>query len=68
MESELVLLLLTQIFIDVINKIIYRGLKLLITNILARLMENDQAKIMDFDDFFKEIEKIHRKKVLVYII
>lgn len=40
-----------------------RGLKLLITNILAGLMENDLSKIMDFDDFFKEIEKINRKKV-----
>ena len=40
-----------------------RGLKLLITNILAGLMENDLSKIMDFDDFFKEIEKVNRKKV-----
>lgn len=38
---------------------------MLITNILAGLMENDLAKIMDFDDFFKEIERIHRKKVCV---
>ena len=41
---------------------------MLITNILAGLMENDLAKIMDFDYFFKEIEKIHKKKVLAYII
>ena len=36
---------------------------MLITNILAGLMEYDLGKIMDFDDFFKEIEKISRKKV-----
>ena len=51
-----------------IGDVLYRGLKLLITNILAGLMENDLAKIMDFDDFFKEIEKIHRKKVLAYTL
>ncbi|ORU90922.1 MAG: hypothetical protein A6F71_08235 [Cycloclasticus sp. symbiont of Poecilosclerida sp. M] len=29
---------------------------MLITSILAGLMENDLSKIMDFDDFFNEIE------------
>jgi len=26
-------------------------------------MENDLNKIMEFNEFFKEIERIHRKKV-----
>jgi len=41
----------------------HRGLSKLITAILGGLMENDLNKIMEFNEFFKEIERIHRKKV-----
>lgn len=40
------------------------GLKLLIHKVLAGLMENDIHKMMSFDDFFRAIEKIHRKRVI----
>ncbi len=40
-----------------------RGLSELMTAILGGLMENDLNSIMEFDDFFREIEKVHRKKV-----
>ena len=45
-------------------------MKLLITPLLSGLLENDFNKMTEFDDFFKEIEKINRKKVihcLVYV-
>ena len=48
----------------------YSGMKLLITPLLSGLLENDFNKMTEFDDFFKEIEKINRKKVthcLVYV-
>jgi hypothetical protein len=41
------------------------GMKLLITPLLSGLLENDFNKMTEFDDFFKEIEKINRKKVLL---
>ena len=40
------------------------GMKLLITPLLSGLLENDFNKMTEFDDFFKEIEKINRKKVI----
>jgi len=41
-----------------------QGLKQLITPVLAGLMENELSKMSDFDDFFKCIEEINRKKVI----
>ena len=41
------------------------GMKLLITPLLSGLLENDFNKMTEFDDFFKEIEKINRKKVMI---
>ena len=43
-------------------------MKLLITPLLSGLLENDFNKMTEFDDFFKEIEKINRKKVITIII
>ena len=40
-----------------------RGLCELMTAILGGLMENNLKKIIEFDDLFREIERIHRKKV-----
>ena len=40
-----------------------RGLKQLITPVLAGLMENELSKMFEFDDFFKYIEQISRMKV-----
>ena len=33
------------------------------TAILGGMMENNLRKIMEFDDLFREIERIHCKKV-----
>ena len=44
---------------------IHSGMKLLITPLLSGLLENDFNKMTEFDDFFKEIEKINRKKVMI---
>lgn len=38
-------------------------MKLLITPLLSGLLENDSSRMTEFEDFFKEIEKINRKKV-----
>ena len=43
------------------------GMKLLITPLLSGLLENDFTKMTEFDDFFKEIEKINRKKVITVL-
>lgn len=43
---------------------VHSGMKLLITPLLSGLLENDFNKMTEFDDFFKEIEKINRKKVM----
>ena len=45
-------------------------MKLLITPLLSGLLENDFTKMTEFDDVFKEIEKINRKKVMttVYLL
>ena len=43
------------------------GMKLLITPLLSGLLENDFNKMTEFDDFFKEIEKINRKKVITIL-
>lgn len=41
-----------------------RGMADLITEVLAGLMENDISKMWEFDQFFKQIERIHRKKIV----
>ena len=43
-------------------------MKLLITPLLSGLLENDFNRMTEFDDFFKEIEKINRKKVMSSIL
>ena len=43
--------------------LLHRGMKLLITPLLSGLLENDSSRMTEFEDFFKEIEKINRKKV-----
>ena len=44
----------------------HSGMKLLITPLLSGLLENDFNRMTEFDDFFKEIEKINRKKVMTH--
>lgn len=36
-------------------------------DVLSGLMENDITKMLEFNEFFKHIEKIHRKKVRLYV-
>ena len=43
---------------------LHSGMKLLITPLLSGLLENDFTRMTEFDDFFKEIEKVNRKKVI----
>ena len=43
----------------------HRGLRALIEPVLARLMENDFQKMMDFDEFFDSIRNIVRLKVKI---
>lgn len=41
------------------------GLKLLITPILAGLLENNPDKMMEFDQFFSQISRIDKMKVFL---
>lgn len=43
--------------------LLLRGMSVLITEVLAGVMENVIDKMWEFDVFFKQIERIHRKKV-----
>lgn len=45
--------------------ILFRGLKLLITPLLAGLMECDVNFMWSFEQFFEEVEAILRKKIVV---
>jgi TANK-binding kinase 1 len=45
--------------------ILFRGLKLLITPLLAGLMECDINLMWSFEQFFEEVEAILRKKIVV---
>ena len=44
--------------------LLHRGLKQLITPILAGLLETDASKVWDFDRFFREIMRVVDMKVL----
>ena len=41
----------------------YSGLRLVITPVLAGLLETDFMKMMNFKDFFEEVERIAKLKV-----
>jgi len=50
-------------FSELTTCIIWRGLKLLVTPILAGLLENNVDKMMEFNDFFGRIDRISKMKV-----
>ena len=43
------------------------GLKLLVTPVLAGLLENNPAKVWDFTRFYREVKRITQMKVNIFL-